>query len=63
MNAPGEFLDYGPDAIIMAGLNGTNWRLDDYVARGGYSALRKILNEKISTGPVKVARKGPKIAL
>jgi len=47
MNAGGEFLDYGPDAIIMAGLTGDNWRLDDYVARGGYKALRKILEEKI----------------
>ena len=28
---------------IYAGLNGKNWRLADYVARGGYSALRKIL--------------------
>src|SRR5271169_3049544 len=47
MNAPAEFLDYGPDSIIMAGLNGRNWRLADYVARGGYDALRKILAEKI----------------
>ncbi len=28
---------------IMAGLDGSNWRLKDYEARGGYSALRKIL--------------------
>jgi len=28
---------------IMAGLDGNNWRLDDYVQRGGYDALRKIL--------------------
>ncbi len=27
VNAPAEFLDYGPDAIIMAGLNGRNWEL------------------------------------
>jgi len=47
MNAPSEFLDYGPDAVLMAGLNGRNWRLDDYVKRGGYEALRKILAEKI----------------
>ena len=39
---------FGPDAIIMRGINGTNWRLKDYEARGGYSALRKILNEKIA---------------
>ncbi len=28
---------------IYAGLNGSNWRLHDYQARGGYEALRKIL--------------------
>src|SRR3954462_12486459 len=28
---------------IMAGLDGHNWRLKDYEARGGYQALRKIL--------------------
>jgi NADH-quinone oxidoreductase subunit F len=28
---------------IMAGLDGSNWRLKDYEARGGYQALRKIL--------------------
>jgi NADH-quinone oxidoreductase subunit F len=28
---------------IYAGLDGHNWHLQDYVARGGYSALRKIL--------------------
>ena len=28
---------------IMADLNGSNWRLKDYEARGGYQALRKIL--------------------
>ena len=28
---------------IYAGLDGSNWRLADYVARGGYSALKKIL--------------------
>ncbi|MBU4611231.1 NADH-quinone oxidoreductase subunit NuoF [Achromobacter sp. GG226] len=27
----------------MAGLDGSNWHLQDYVARGGYEALRKIL--------------------
>ena len=37
MNAPSEFLDYGPDAILMKGLDGRNWRLDDYEARGGYA--------------------------
>ena len=47
MNAPSEFLDYGPDAVLMAGLTGRNWRLEDYVKRGGYEALRKIIAEKI----------------
>ena len=28
---------------IMAGLDGSNWRLKDYEARGGYQALRRIL--------------------
>ena len=28
---------------IYAGLNGKNWRLKDYEARGGYQALRKVL--------------------
>jgi len=41
-------LDYGPDAIVMKGLDGASWRLADYVKRGGYSALKKILAEKIS---------------
>ena len=30
---------------IYAGLNGSNWRLKDYVERGGYAALRKILGQ------------------
>jgi NADH-quinone oxidoreductase subunit F len=30
-------------AQIYAGLDGTNWRLADYAARGGYQALRKVL--------------------
>ena len=28
---------------IYAGLDGKNWSLKDYEARGGYQALRKIL--------------------
>ena len=39
--------DYGPDAVILAGLNGENWHLKDYEARGGYEALKKIVREKI----------------
>jgi NADH-quinone oxidoreductase subunit F len=38
---------FGPDAIILKGLTGLNWRLKDYEARGGYQALRKIIAEKI----------------
>ena len=34
---------------IYAGLNGTNWRLKDYEARGGYQALRKVLGKEVST--------------
>jgi NADH-quinone oxidoreductase subunit F len=52
MNAPGELLNFGPEAIILAGLTGTNWRLADYVARGGYSALKKVLAEKIPPATV-----------
>ncbi len=33
---------------IMAGLDGANWGLDDYVKRGGYEALRKILTQGMS---------------
>ena len=38
---------YGPDAIILKGLTGLNWRLQDYQERRGYEALKKILSEKI----------------
>jgi NADH-quinone oxidoreductase subunit F len=41
-------LDYGPDAVIMKGLDGSNWRLGDYEARGGYRALRRIAQEAIA---------------
>ncbi|NYE22973.1 NADH-quinone oxidoreductase subunit NuoF [Pigmentiphaga litoralis] len=37
------FHDRHIDPQIMAGLDGNNWRIDDYVQRGGYEALRKIL--------------------
>ena len=33
---------------ILAGLDGNNWRIADYQARGGYQALKKILDEKIT---------------
>jgi NADH-quinone oxidoreductase subunit F len=41
-------LDYGPDAILMAGLDGRNWRLKDYEAREGYAALRRILKQAVA---------------
>jgi NADH-quinone oxidoreductase subunit F len=37
------FHDRHIGAQIYAGLNGNNWSLQDYIARGGYSALKKIL--------------------
>jgi NADH-quinone oxidoreductase subunit F len=43
---------FGPDAVIMKDITGANWRLQDYLARGGYSALKKILAEKISPDQV-----------
>jgi NADH-quinone oxidoreductase subunit F len=38
--------------IILDGLTGENWRLRDYEERGGYSALRKILTEKVPADAV-----------
>ncbi len=35
---------------IYAGLDGSNWRLQDYVARGGYQALKKILGKDGGAG-------------
>ena len=35
---------------IYAGLDGKNWSIKDYEARGGYSALRKILGQDGSEG-------------
>ncbi|MBL8532364.1 MAG: NADH-quinone oxidoreductase subunit NuoF [Betaproteobacteria bacterium] len=43
---------YGPDAVIMKDVDGNNWRLKDYEARGGYQALRKILGEKMTAAAV-----------
>ena len=34
--------------LILAGLDGSNWQLADYIKRGGYSALRRILTENIT---------------
>jgi NADH-quinone oxidoreductase subunit F len=33
--------------LILAGLDGNNWHLADYVKRGGYESLKRILDEKI----------------
>ena len=32
--------------LILAGLDGQNWRLADYVKRGGYASLKRILTER-----------------
>jgi NADH-quinone oxidoreductase subunit F len=37
------FHDRHIEPQIYAGLNGSNWQLKDYEARGGYQALRKVL--------------------
>ena len=37
------FHDRNINPQIVAGLDGTNWSIKDYEARGGYAALRKIL--------------------
>ncbi len=42
-----RLIDYGPDAVIMAGITGDNWRLQDYETREGYAALKKIFAEGI----------------
>ncbi len=41
-------LDYGPDAVIMKGLDGANWGLKAYEERGGYQALRKMVSDKMT---------------
>lgn len=38
--------------LILAGLDGQNWRLKDYEARGGYQQLKRILAEKITPDAV-----------
>jgi NADH-quinone oxidoreductase subunit F len=37
---------------ILAGLDGKNWGLDDYVKRGGYAALKKILSTGVTQDQV-----------
>ena len=39
------FHDRHIEPQIYKDLNGSNWRLKDYIARGGYSALKKILGK------------------
>jgi NADH-quinone oxidoreductase subunit F len=34
--------------LILAGLDGQNWRVGGYVKRGGYESLKRILNDKIT---------------
>jgi NADH-quinone oxidoreductase subunit F len=36
------------DPLILAGLDGQNWHLADYVKRGGYESLKRILSENIT---------------
>ena len=37
------------NGVLMEGLDGDNtWRLADYVSRGGYTQLKRILENKIS---------------
>ena len=46
------------DPQILADLNGNNWRLADYEARGGYQALRKILKQTASVAEGEVVTLG-----
>ena len=45
-------LDYGPDAVIMKDLDGSNWGLKAYEERGGYKAIRKIVDDKLTPDAV-----------
>jgi NADH-quinone oxidoreductase subunit F len=38
--------------LILAGLDGQNWRLKDYEARGGYQQLKRVLAENITPDAV-----------
>lgn len=33
---------------IMLGLDGSNWHIEDYIKRGGYSAIKKILHTRMA---------------
>src|SRR5205823_6926179 len=52
MVADTRFFDYGPDAVIMKDLDGSNWGLRAYEERGGYKALRKIVGDKLTPDAV-----------
>lgn len=45
-------LDYGSQALILKGLTEDSWHLEDYVKRGGYQSLTRILREGISSADV-----------
>jgi NADH-quinone oxidoreductase subunit F len=49
--------------VILAGLDGANWDLAGYLARGGYSALRRILEHRIAPDAVIAACTRPSFAL
>ena len=38
--------------LILAGLTGDNWGLDEYVKRGGYASLKRILSEGMTSEQV-----------
>lgn len=38
--------------LILAGLTGDNWGLEDYVKRGGYASLKRILTEGMTAEQV-----------
>lgn len=38
--------------LILAGLTGDNWGLEEYVKRGGYASLKRILNEGMTSDQV-----------
>jgi NADH-quinone oxidoreductase subunit F len=48
MNADTCFHGRHIQPIVLAGLDGSNWRLADYEKRDGYRALRRILSEGIT---------------
>jgi NADH-quinone oxidoreductase subunit F len=45
-------IDYGPQALLLKGLDGSNWRLKDYETRAGYQALKKILKDGVKPDDV-----------